>query len=340
MASGPPPLHDLTCAIHVHSTFSDGTGKVPEIVRAGRRAGVDVVLLTDHNTLEARRLGFEGWHGGDVLLLVGEEVTPRGGNHYLAFGVEKEIPWRDTSPGDICAAVSEAGGFGFAAHPFSAGSVRFKRATPMPWRDLECDGLAGIEVWSFVNDNGEAIRSLLEALRFVVAPNRFMVGPPERNLREWDRMNAGGRRVVGIGGLDAHQIGKRILDRWVVRPVGYARSFRQLRTHVLCEEPPTGELEHDREQVYSALRAGRSYIAVDALAPARGFAFWAEGDTLHARVPRPAELRLVGNGREVVRVTGAELEHSAAEPGPHRVEVRLHAHGRDRTWILSNPIHL
>ena len=28
------------------------------------------------------------------------------------------------------------------------------------------------------------------------------------------------------------------------------------------------------------------------------------------------------------------------EPGVYRVEARLEAHGRERTWILSNPIHI
>lgn len=70
------PLHDLSCAIHVHSTCSDGTATVPEIVEAARESGRDVVVLTDHDTMRARELGHEGWHGA-VLLLVGEEVSPR-----------------------------------------------------------------------------------------------------------------------------------------------------------------------------------------------------------------------------------------------------------------------
>lgn len=333
-----PVLHDLTCVIHLHSTFSDGTGKVPEIVRAARKAGVDVVMLTDHGTLAARRHGFEGWHD-DVLLLVGEEVTPEGGNHYLAFGTDREVDWHGLSSGDICAAVTRAGGFGFAAHPFSRGSERFERAKPMPWHDLDCDGLAGIEVWSFVNDNGEAVRSIPDAVRLLATPSRFMVGPPERNLREWDRLNAGGRRVVGIGGIDAHQVGKRVFDRFVIRPMGYARSFAQLRTHVLCEELPTGSLDHDAEQVFSALRDGRCYIAADALAPAKGFLFWREGDGLRVRAPRRAELRLLRDGQLVAsEVDAAGLTAAIEEKGSYRVEAYLRAYGRRRTWILSNPI--
>src|SRR4051812_26712624 len=116
------PLHDLACVVHVHSTHSDGTGTVPEIAAAAARNAVDVVLLTDHDTLAAVRAGEEGWHG-NVLVLVGEEVTPPERDHYLAFGVSREVKRRQPAA-DICAAVTSAGGFGFAAHPFSRGSER------------------------------------------------------------------------------------------------------------------------------------------------------------------------------------------------------------------------
>ena len=71
------PHHDLSCVVHVHSTYSDGTGTVPEIAAAAGRNGVDVVLLTDHDTLAARRRGEERWHDS-VLVLVGEEVSHQG----------------------------------------------------------------------------------------------------------------------------------------------------------------------------------------------------------------------------------------------------------------------
>jgi len=318
-------VHDLTCVIHLHSLHSDGTGTVEEIAGAAARAGVDVVLLTDHDVMAA-----EPGYYGDVLVLVGEEVSPRGGNHYLAFGLDHPIDHSGMGAADIVRAVREAGGFGFAAHPFSKGSERFRQG-PMAWSDLDC--VDGIEVWSFVTDVAERIESIPQALRFLLAPERYASGPPEGNLREWDRLNRS-RRVVAVGGVDAHQIGKRVFNRWVIRLMGYARTFRQLHTHVLLAEPPTGELEHDRAQVYDALREGSSYIAVDHLAPAAGFAFWEDEGVVRARLPRPAEIRLLRDGEEVARTDGAELDHAVAEPGSYRVEARLDG----RVWILSNPV--
>ena len=146
----------------------------------------------------------------------------------------------------------------------------------------------------------------------------------------------------------------RVRGQVPLRLMGYARAFRQLRTHVMCAELPSGSLSSDRALVYDALREGRCYIAVDALAPARGFAFWAsegvpmgaqaafEGQTLHARLPRPAsELRLLRDGSVVASARdAAALDYEASAPGVYRVETRLTYRGRALTWILSNPIYL
>jgi hypothetical protein len=350
----PPLLHDLACVVHLHSTYSDGTGTVPEIAAAGRRAGVDVVLLTDHDTLEAKQRGEEGWYGS-VLLLVGEEVSPTGRDHYLAFGIDEVIRHRrlNLDAAGICRAVADAGGFGFAAHPFSKGSTRFDRPG-MPFSDLECEALHGIELWSFVTDSAERVASIPELVRFVMRPESVVDHPPRENVEAWDRL-CRERRVAALGGLDAHQIGRRIGNRVPLKLMSYSRSFRYLHTHVLCEELPDGDLAHDREQVYAALRAGRCFIAMDALAPARGFSFWADGPagtttmgaeepagdwTLHVSAPRPAELRLLRDGSEVARATGATLEHRADEPGVYRAEAQLDTRWGMRTWILSNPIYL
>jgi hypothetical protein len=344
-------MHDLACVVHLHSNYSDGTGTVPEIARAAGRARADVVLLTDHDTLEAKRRGEERWYG-NVLVLVGTEVSPRRRNHYLAFGLDREIAYDGLDAAGICRAVRDAGGFGFAAHPFSRGSDRFRdRAPGMPFEGLECDALHGIELWSFVNDTGEAVTSIGGMLRFVVAPARVLDHPPERNMRIWDEL-CRTRRVVAIGGLDAHQFGKRIGPVVPIRVMGYHRSFRFIRTHVLCEEAPTGDVGRDREQVYGALQEGHCYIAVEAVAPAKGFRFEADdvpmgGEapagqrrTLRVRVPAPARLRLLRDGAELARADGAGLEHEVDEPGVYRVEAYRRAKGRERTWILSNPVYL
>jgi hypothetical protein len=140
-----------------------------------------------------------------------------------------------------------------------------------------------------------------------------------------------------------------------LRVMAYHRSFRHIRTHVLCDEPPAREPGRAREQVYAALREGSCYVALDSLGEARGFAFWAEGPagvvrmgaearagpyTLHARLPGQANVRLLRDGEQIAAVHGSELSHELDGPGVLRVEASRSSHGRERTWVLSNPIYL
>jgi hypothetical protein len=46
---------DISCVVHVHSTYSDGTATVPDLLSAAREAGADAVLLTDHDRARRRR---------------------------------------------------------------------------------------------------------------------------------------------------------------------------------------------------------------------------------------------------------------------------------------------
>jgi PHP domain len=177
-------LVDVSCVLHLHTTYSDGTATVDELVTAAGAAGVDLVLLTDHDSLGARRDGWEGRHGG-IALLVGTEVSPKQG-HYLAFGVDREIPHLGRSALQIAAAVRDAGGVGFAAHPFSRGGrmlvpgLARRIVLPHGWPALDDPrGCDGIELWSLTTDAAEAWRTPTEAVRWLRDPERAIaVGAP------------------------------------------------------------------------------------------------------------------------------------------------------------------
>ena len=247
-------------------------------------------------------------------------------------------------PAEICEAVRDGGGFGFAAHPWSKGSERFKsRAQGMPFRDLACPALHGVELWSFATDTGESLRSIPEIIRFIARPGDVLKDPPARNLEGWDEL-CRERPTVAIGGLDAHQFGKRIGPFVPIRLSGYRRSFRHIRTHVLTEEPLGGDLEHDRRQVFAALRAGRCCIAVDALAPARGFGFWAENGARRVEMGEEGAGGRLDAARGAARRSGGQVlrdgerteTQEANGPGVYRAE----AHRGGKTWVISNPIYL
>jgi hypothetical protein len=348
----PLGLHGLACVAHVHSTYSDGTATVAELVRTTSEAGADCLLLTDHDTLDARRRGEEGWRDG-VLVLVGHEVSPKGG-HLLVFGLDEEIPHAGRTEREICTAVQTAGGVAFAAHPFSEGSRMSKIiAPPHGWKLLDDPICGGIELWSLTSDAAEAWRTPREAIAFLRDPMRTLSGPPARHIELWDRLCLR-RRVPAIGGLDAHQRGIRIRGR-AFSPMPNDRYFAILHTHVLLASAPTGELAPDQAAVYEALREGRCYLSFEALASGRGFRFWAEGDsgaaamgaqvdsgrwTMRAVAPRRARLRLLRDGVPVHECEGERLEHRIDQDGTYRVEARLPEDERDRLWLVSNPVYV
>ncbi len=133
------------------------------------------------------------------------------------------------------------------------------------------------------------------------------------------------------------------------------RSDGWVNTHLLVERPLTGDLEADRQRVYDALRAGRTWVGYDRVAPTRGFRFRIRSGTSVATVgeeitragalivevetPAPGSIRLIRDGRVVARARGTRLRFTTAEPGAYRVEVWKSFRGRARGWIFSSPIY-
>jgi hypothetical protein len=327
--------YDMAAVVHVHSTYSDGATSVPEIVDAAADAEADAVLLTDGDSIQARRDGHEGWHQG-VLLLVGVEM-PASGARLLEFGIDEGAP-------------PEAGaGIGFSTEPVGAAG-----GAPHPWSELAHSPVAGIELWSLVSTAAQRCRSPRELSAFISRTDDAMDHPPSRNVAEWDRL-CRLRRVVAIGGVDARHDSLPFAGGRVLSPRRNARLFRMLRTHLLCERRPTGDLDPDRGLALAALRSGRCFLGRDSLAGTRGFRYYADGPaglvpmggagtagqwTLRARLPFEAELRVIKDGVELHRAATSALDMEIHEAGAYRVEARLRALGQMRTWIVSNPIYL
>jgi hypothetical protein len=349
-------LVDVSCVVHVHSTYSDGTTGVAEIAAAAAAAGADAVLLTDHDSLAARRDGWEGRRDG-VCVLVGTEVSPKQG-HYLAFGVDEEIAHERRSALEIAAAVRAAGGLGFAAHPFSTGGrmlvpgVARRIVLPHGWPALDDPrGCDGIELWSLTTDAAEGWRTPAEAARWLRDPQAgIAAGPPAHHLRRWDALSSR-RRMPALGGLDGHAPGIRLGGR-VRSPLSHARTFDLLQTQLLCDRPLSGDVEADWRTVLAALAAGAAWLACPCVAPGRGARLWAdladgatvamggEGSAgravLRVRLPRAADVRIVRDGAPFHEARAAALDVDVEGRGVYRAEARIDG----RLWLLSNPVHL
>ncbi len=78
----------LACDFHSHTVHSDGGLEVAELAVLAASRGLDVLAVTDHNTVSHHpHLAAAGAHAG-VLLLPGQEVTTDHG-HANCFGADR-----------------------------------------------------------------------------------------------------------------------------------------------------------------------------------------------------------------------------------------------------------
>jgi hypothetical protein len=357
-------LNDYAGVIHLHSDYShDGRASILEIVEAARANGIDFVMLTDHDWLQAKYDGYERSYDG-VLVFIGIEVTPRY-NHYLAFGIDEPLitcdlswvfPYEDElemSPQFYIDWVRRKGGLGFIAHPDHGGALRF-HVKQHPWNDWSVTGYTGIGIWDFMTDFQSRLKGYPSALLSYYFPAYRLLGPKKETLKRWDELNRT-RRVVGIGELDNHETVKELLGlRFHIFP--FRKAFRFIRTHILTEASFMQEDELDREIILSALKRGRAYAALEYFEQARGFSFVimdesevaTMGDEFYIdemaivqiELPVKGKIRLIKDGELFREEVGREMVCGIDEPGIYRVEAYHKTFIKYRPWIFSNPIYV
>lgn len=340
-------LTRLPGVVHVHTTLSDGGGAPEEVVAAARASGLSFVILTDHNNLDAKRV--EGYHGG-LLVLVGSEISTTAG-HLLGLGVPDPHFRFSGDARDALEDVRDLGGVAVVAHPQSP-------VESLRWTGWDHPGAWGLELL-----NGDSqwrgagwARLLRTTALYGVNPRYALLGSlssPSSTLARWDELLAE-RDVAGLVGADAHSR-VPVRKQWAMRFPSYEAVFGLARTHLLLESPLKGDPAADASAIVLALGRGRSYVGLDALAPAGGFSFlaerngkrWSMGDTVPAgpgltlraggRMPRGARLALLRDGRRLTESEG-RIEERPVGSGVYRVEARVP--GWEVPWVLSNPIYV
>ena len=319
------PLH-LRGAMHVHTVRSDGRGTVDEIAAAAKEAGLDFVLVTDHD--QGHPVPQPPEYIGGVLMVDGIERTIKAG-HRVEFG-------------DIH----------IAAHPLN----RRRPYTTLGKEDLTgMEVLSGDDLWrdALVAPFNGFIQGVLV---FPFSPQHAVMQVahwPDRTIRRWMDL-AATKPLVGTCSIDAHGY------------PDYVDVFRALQIHVLVDARLDGDANLDSKRLLDALSQGRVWCSLQPVADGGGFSFEARqamrGHPMGSRVkladkptlvasvglePLPPGTKLVlYRGMDPVATAAAgELEFTPTEPGPYRIEASyegrsLFGRPEETKALYANPIYV
>ncbi|MCK5146624.1 PHP domain-containing protein [bacterium] len=342
-------FYESVGAVHLHSLHSDGALAIPEIAEIAGTKGLDFLMFSDHNTLEPKRHGLEGWYGR-ILVLIGYEINDEDDkNHYLAFRLNEEVPGRKAV--EYVAQVKGAGGIGIIAHPAEKRNY-FEAYPPYPWTAWDAEGYDGIEIWNQLSEWMEGL-TWRNALWRIWHPLRSIRFPVPEIMQRWDRLNRE-RRVIGVGGIDVHAFTIKLMGFIPVKIYPYKVQFKSIRTHVFTPEEPGADAGFHQSEaaLYQGLVSGHCFVSNYSLGDARGFRFYGEINdeivvmgsrrvfdgtlSLTVTAPQQGHICLLRDGTVIEEAVGQSLQCKVNMPGVYRVEICR----KGRGWIYSNPIVL
>jgi hypothetical protein len=331
----PPVAGELRGAWHVHTTRSDGLGTLDEVLTAARAAGLQFVVVTDHNVLTPEEAG---WHDG-VLVIEASEASSRFG-HVVAVGLPRPLTLaeRHAEPLETIAAL---GGQAVLAHPFQP---------HRPWSGWERGPWRGVEVvsndtaWGEITVGRGWSRLLpgLAALPFDAA--RTVIDLVPSTWREEAVLDAALRGPQPVlprrpdGALSPPRVLLCSADAHGYP--SYRAAFEAFSMHVPVR--PSGDAAADGRAVLAALLDGRASCVFDGVAPASGVRLAGDGVALRLTADAAlegAEARLWRAGAPVAsgRGEGGSIRfqcEGGCGPGTYRAVVTRGG----RPWLFTNPV--
>lgn len=330
-------------AIHIHSVYSDGTGDIESISKAAKNAGLDWIIVTDHNSFEIE----EGIYNG-VYVIRGEEISPKDENHYLALGINKYIQPNVNAKHNI-EAVKLNGGFGFAAHADES-DYRRNSHQPIKWtnKNITPDG---VEIWNWFSEwadnlNDRNIFSLAYAYLF---KHNLVKEANATTIKWWDKLNNTSDKIIpAIGGIDAHAL----KIKGYVIPVTifpYQDMFKTIVNVISSNKPFAKDFETRKTQILEAIKTGRNLIinrVVSKEIPifkisnknqtvTNGESISLDNETLlNVQTKKKGSIKIFHNGKEIKSVISNSIKMLLNEVGKYRVEIKFGKRG----FAYSNPI--
>lgn len=314
-------------AFHIHSRYShDSSGSLEKIAKAAQNHGLDFVVITDHNNLDAREENSS--RETRPLVIVGSEISTTDG-HLIALGIDRAIE-TPVEPQKAIDQIHEQNGYAVLAHP-----VCDKTA----WKDWDARNYDAMEIYNFACDFYASNKIGFVFKLLFLSPSFFIdhyIREPREALKQWDflmNLKTGSQQPspipVGIGAVDAH--------------MRYSLAFRAVTAYVNAKSLA-------EKDILKALISGNSYTVFESRGIAKDFKFEARdanqkfdmGSFIHSEIPvslfietpQTSEIRLIHDGKIIQTKLGKTLTFDVRHSGIYRVEVFRNG----KMWIISNPI--
>lgn len=104
---------------HIHSNYSpDAVNSPSEIIEKSKQLNLDIIGISDHNTIEGSQLAIKETKNDDEILVIPSiEISSEYG-HILGFGIEEMVK-RGLSTEETVDKIHDLGGLAIVAHPYS-----------------------------------------------------------------------------------------------------------------------------------------------------------------------------------------------------------------------------
>jgi len=358
---------DYKGVLNIHTDMSIGSEPISKVVIAAKEVGLDFILLTDLNQFH----NFENFetYFDHTLVLNGGKFS------YL----DSRLNYYSLEPKKIGSALGEAQiffsdalskqrdeedrGLIWLAHPFKAG---------YDWTGEMPAGLDGAEILNLKSLSNQAIRSskfsvLWSLMIYPFNPKLALVRlfeEPSEEINLFDTTSQK-RPFIAFAGAEASARAIPFAD-FLVKFPSYQRLFSSVTTHVVLRSELTGQISSDREKIFSALKAGQSYLALELLGNPKGFLATVKdgrrshlmGEKIKFRknlrldVELPGEpnsffeVALYRNGLRVETANTVQSSFAINEPGVYRVQVRVSPQlplpdaKKWLTWIYTNNFYI
>lgn len=192
--------------LHIHSSHSDGLATIPEIMDFVQdHTDLDVIAITDHNTIEGALFAKSLEELYDFEVVVGEEISTVSG-HVIGLFLNSEIP-AGLSVAETIQRINDQDGIAIIPHPFSNRGI---------FGPFGVSGFGGA-----LNELAFHALEVYNSMPFLVWANRVAA-----------KVFAGGQGIAATGGSDAHVL-KGIGKGYTVFR---GTSVEDLRTSLECLE--------------------------------------------------------------------------------------------------------